>query len=77
MTSALFSHELVLAATGGSFTFFQVCFGESSRGKILSKKHVERCVDVSERIVPDKHKAFETFQDHADLCGGIPSIVAS
>ena len=69
--------ELVVALARVPLAFVELPLLETARGQVLSEQHVEGGVDGFEGVIADENDGVEAFEDHADLRGRVPAVVAA
>ena len=68
--------ELDVAAACEPVAVGERPLSETTESEVLAEKDVKRGVDGLERGVTDKNEPSEAVEDHADLHGGVPTVVA-
>lgn len=69
--------ELIVAPAGAAFVLAHRPLLKTTQGDVLPEEDVECGVDVLQQIVADEHDAVEAVEDHADLRGRVPAVVAT
>ena len=77
MTPALRLDELAVASARKPLAIIQLPLLEAAQSQVLSEQDVEGGVDGPEGVVADEHQRVEALEDHADLRGRVPTVVAS
>lgn len=77
MFGTFFLHDLAVASTLGALVMGEGAVFQSAHGEVLPQEHVQGGVDGLQHTVADEDDGIEAIENHADLDGGVPAVVAA